>query len=223
MLSTTSTTHSTLPKLAPNGSNWIIWKTCMQVFLGVKKLAHLIDKSASPPQEPPALAQGAKDANIKDHEEKTEKVTEWRQANTEVQHYIISMIPDSLLVKTMSHTTAKDIWQAICTEHKGKTKTFQMEMICQIHNKRCSDVDDIHTHFTKMLRLCEELAATGEIITEKNFTSILTNSLPPSYGIILSATYATTTMNGKELTTQQIIAVIEEEFSRCKTANGGLC
>ena len=219
---TTSTMHSTLLKLAPDGSNWIIWKTRMQVFLGAKKLAHLIDKSASPPQEPPALAQGAKDADIKDHEEKTEKVTEWRQADTEVQHYIISTIPDSLLIKTMSHTTAKDIWQAICAEHEGKTKTFQMEMIRQIHNERCSDVDNIRTHFTKMLRLHEELAATGEIITEKNFTSILTNSLPPSYSVVLSATYATATMNGKEPTTQQIIAVIEEEFSRRKIANGGL-
>ena len=219
---TTSTSHSILPKLANDGSNWIIWKTRMQVFLGAKKLAHLIDKSATPPAEPPTLGDTAKEADIKAHDEKAEKVKEWRQTDTEVQHYIISTIPDSLLVKTMSHTTAKDIWEAICIEHEGKTKTFQMEMIRQIHSKRCSDVDDVRAHFARMLRLREELATTGETITERNFTSILTNSLPPSYGVVLSAAYATATMNGKEPTTQQIIAVIEEEFSRRKISNGGL-
>jgi hypothetical protein len=118
-----------------------------------KKLASHLEKSATPPPEPSALAADAKEDAIKAHEEKAEKVTEWKQEDTEVQHYIISTIPDSLLVKTMSHTVAKDIWHAICTEHEGKTKTFQMEMIRQIHNERCSDVDDVRAHFAKMLRL----------------------------------------------------------------------
>lgn len=77
-----------------------------------------------------------------------------------------------------------------------------MKMIRQIHNERCTDADDIRTHFAKMLLLREELAATGKTITEKNFTSIITNSLPPSYDVVLSAAYATATMHGQELTTQ---------------------
>ena len=45
--------------------------------------------------------------------------------------------------------------------------------------------------------LGEELALTSEIITEKNFTSVLTNSLPPLYGVILSAAYAIGKTNGR--------------------------
>ena len=129
MLSSTTSTHSILPKLAADGSNWIIWKTRMQIFLGAKKLAEHIGKSASPPTKPSDLPTTAVDDEVKAHQEKLDAITEWSQADTEVMHYIMSTIPDSLLVKTMSHTMAKDVWQAICEDHEGKTKTFQMEMI----------------------------------------------------------------------------------------------
>ena len=41
--STSTTLNSTLPKLTADGSNWIIWKMRMQVFLGAKKFAQYLD------------------------------------------------------------------------------------------------------------------------------------------------------------------------------------
>ena len=83
MLSTTSTSHSILPKLTADGSNWIIWKTPMQVFLGAKKLACHIDKKTTPPIEPSALASNADAATTKMYNEELEKFNEWEQGDTE--------------------------------------------------------------------------------------------------------------------------------------------
>ena len=76
---TSTSLSSVLLKLASDGSNWIIWKTRIQVFLGAKKLAHVIDKSASLPEAPTDLATDAKETEIKEHKAKADKVVEWLQ------------------------------------------------------------------------------------------------------------------------------------------------
>ena len=222
MESLTSPTPSHVPKLAVDGSNWIIWKTRMERYLGSKKLAKHIRPSSVVLIEPSPLKADAKEDAIKAYNEEVEKYEEWFEADTKVSHYISSTIPDSLLIKTIAHKTSKDLWKAICTEHESKTKTFQLEMIRQLHNQRCTEVDDVRAHFAKLLRLREDLAATGEIISETNFTSIITNSLPPSYGAVLSSVYATARMNKVDPTTHDITSIIEEEYVRRRVANGGL-
>ena len=220
--STSSALHSTLPKLAADGSNWIIWKTQMQVFLGAKKFAQYLDASFSALTKPEPLANNVGVEAIKEYEGTNEKYLEWIQADTEAKHYIFLTIPDTLLVKTINCATSMDLWKTIYVEHEGKTKMFRMEMICRIHNERCTDADNIRTHFTNMVRLREELAATSETLTDENFASILTNSLPESYGNVISTAYTTTTMHGSTPTIQQIIAVVETEYSRRQISNGGL-
>ena len=145
--STSTTLNSTLPKLAADGSNWIIWKTRMQVFLGAKKFAQYLDGSTTSPTKPQPLDSSAKEDVVKKYEKENETYLEWTQADTEAKHYIFSTIPDSLLVKTINCATSADLWKAICTEHEGKTKMFRMEMIRRIHNERCTDADDARAHF----------------------------------------------------------------------------
>lgn len=130
MLSTQTTTSltSTLPKLAADGSNWIIWKTQMQVFLGAKILNHLDSWTA--PTKPQPLTDAAWEDETKKYEKKSKKYTKWMQEDTEVKNYIISTIPNSLLIKTLNYMSAGDLWKTICKEHEDKTKIFQMEMTC---------------------------------------------------------------------------------------------
>ena len=95
-------------------------------------------------------------------------------------------------------------------------------MIRQIHNERCTDADDVRTHFANMVRLREELAMTGETLDDKTFASILTNSLPESYGHVVSTAYTTATILNQTPTIPQIIAVVESEYLRRQIANEGI-
>jgi len=223
MLSTSSNTLlSSLPKLALDGSNWIVWKARMTVFLGAKRYTQYIDGSKSPPSKPKPLADGADEKATEAHEKESEKYLEWFTADTETKHWILSTIPEFFMVKNLNCATAADLWKAICTEHEKKTKTTRMEMTRRIHNERCTDADDVRDHFVKMVRLREELAATGEALDDDNFSSILTNSLPESYGNVISTAYTAATITGTTPTVDQIIAVIEAEYSRRQITNGGL-
>ena len=95
-------------------------------------------------------------------------------------------------------------------------------MLQRLQNEHCSEVEEIHVYFTKMLQLREELAATGKTITGDHFTSILTNSLPLSvYGGVISTANMLLKMHDKMPTTRQLVEAIEEEYMRCNFAQGG--
>ena len=81
--STSSTLTSSLPKLAANGSNWIIWKTRMQLFLGAKHATQSFDDLLPPPQKPQPLADDANEDAVKKYEKEKEKYLEWLKADTE--------------------------------------------------------------------------------------------------------------------------------------------
>ena len=225
-MSTTTSTHtpfsSTLPKLATDGSNWLVWKSRMQTFVGVRKLAHHLDSLTIPPAKPEPLAKEADKAAIENHEKETEKYDEWMQGDIEVKHYIHATIPDSLHIQTINCASSKEIWETICKEHENKTQIFRMEMSRRIYSQRCTEAEDIRNHFAYMLRLREELAATGEILPEANFTSLLCNSLPPSYGNVITSAFSSAAINNTLPTTQQIISIVQTEQSRRQIAEGGI-
>ena len=62
---TLSTFTSSLTKLAANGSNWIIWKTRMQLFLGAKQATQSFNNSLPPPPKPQPLADNANEDAVK--------------------------------------------------------------------------------------------------------------------------------------------------------------
>ena len=94
----------------------------MQAFLGAKKFSKYLDSSTPTLTKPAPLADDANDNVVKVHEKATETYWEWSQVNTEAKHYILSTIPDRLVIKMISCTSIKELWDAICVEHESKTK-----------------------------------------------------------------------------------------------------
>jgi len=214
--------NTLLPKLDRDGANWLIWKHRTQMFLTAKKLSHHLDHSTPPPPEPSELKSGASADETQAHEQAIANWNEWKQQDSEVKFYIESGIPDTLLVKVLNSTSAKVLWETILSDHQTRSETYQAEMLRRLQNERCSEVEDVRLHFAKMLKLREELAATGKTITEDHFTSILTNSLPTSvYGTVITTAYTALKMHDRSPTSRQLIEAIEEEYTRRQFASGG--
>ena len=222
MLSTSyPTSHQQhLPKLAADGSNWIIYKGRVKIYATMKKLGHLLEGTAAPPTKPEPPNNSATATEVTVYESALEKFEEFIWQNAEIQHVLMSTIPETLMIKTINLPTASDQWKVICAEHESKTKRFAVEMIRNLQNQRCQETDDIRHHFAKMIRLREELATTGKIIDDLDFTSILTNSLPPSYDAVISSAYAAAIAIDKEIGISQLIAVVQEEYSRRQISSG---
>ena len=93
-------------------------------------------------------------------------------------------------------------------------------MLRNIQNQCCSESDDVKQHLTKMLKLREELAATGKVVEDINFTSMITNSLPSSYDHVISSAYSAAKAVKAKIDTDTIISIIQEEYSRRRITNG---
>ena len=85
------------------------------------------------------------------HEAATTHWSKWKQTDSGVKFYIKSGIPDSLLMKVINMTSAKDLWASILSEHQSCSETFQAEMLRRLQNEHCSEVEDVRVHFAKML------------------------------------------------------------------------
>ena len=218
--STSTPQTSSLPKLTADGSNWIIWKHHIQVYAAMRKLDYILDETATPPTKPEPLADTATAAQTTEYESALEKYREFTWHDAEITNAIMSTIPDTLMIKVINSPTASSQWKVICTEHESKTKRFAIEMLRNLHNQHCQETDDIRQHFAKMIKLREELATTGKIIDDADFTSIITNSLPPSYDVVISSAYAAAIAIGQEINTSQLIAVVQEEYSRRQISSG---
>jgi hypothetical protein len=207
-----------LPNLEHRGSNWVVWKHRIQTLIEAKWLAHHLDHSTPPPPKPGALVEGATGEDTKIYDKAVISWKEWRQADLEVRHYIISTIPDALVIKTLNATPTKALWEAIIQECEIMSKPYQAEVLRRLQNERCAEGEDVRSHFAKMLKFHGELAATGKTVTDDHFTSILTNSLPTStYGTI----FTILEMQDKPPASRQLIEAVEEYYMRCQMANGG--
>ena len=221
MLSTSlATSQTTIPKLLSDGSNWIVWKTRIELLLGARKLAHLLDETTVRPTTPEPLGDKPSATQTADYEAALEKCQEFDRSNLEAKHCIAQTIPDFLVIETRNCATAGKLWKTLCAEHEKKTKRFVIEMLRNLQNQRCSDTDDVKEHLAKLLKLREELATTGKVLDNADFTSIITNSLPPSYDNVVSSAYAAANAIDKEIGTDEIILIIREEHSRRQISSG---
>src|ERR1700733_1846872 len=72
-----TTLTSTLPKLTSDGSNWIVWKMRMDIFLGSRDLTQYLDGSTPPPDQPHPLADDANEESVAKYEAAIEKRQAW--------------------------------------------------------------------------------------------------------------------------------------------------
>jgi len=222
MLSSANYSNTFLPKLNADGSNWLMWRHKTKRYIEAKKFGRHLSHTPPPPTEPVAPKDGADEKATKAHEQAVIAWTKWVNGESEVACYIESGLPETLLIKVINMSSAKEIWDTINSEHQTRSETYQAEMLRRLQNERCSEIEDVTIHFSKMLKLREELAATGKTVAEDHFTSILTNSLPSSvYGIVITTAYTALKMHDKTPTSRQLIEAVSEEYSRRRFANGG--
>ena len=62
-----------------------------------------------------------------------------------------------------------------------------MDIRQRMGDEKCGDRDDVRTHFSKLQKYKEDLAALGSIIEEKDYVEIIQRSIPSSYNALMSS------------------------------------
>ncbi|KAH9174526.1 hypothetical protein EDB89DRAFT_1802607, partial [Lactarius sanguifluus] len=107
-----------VPRLMPNGANWVSYKYRIVITLGSMGLLHKhLDGRAPKPRAPTSLGPTPTVPEVKAHEKAIEEydaeLDEWQTRDYVVMHQIISTIPDSILIRIHRLTIAMDMWNAL--------------------------------------------------------------------------------------------------------------
>lgn len=210
-----------IPKLEVSGANWVIFKDRFTWALDARSILDHIDGTGAEPTDPISseIRTTVPPKPLTEEQKKLEtewkkELKEWKQGEAVAKQQIASSIPDSLFMKVRAKGTAHDIWTELGKHFEKRSKMVSIDLRRRLQELRCADKGDITEHLATIRTMRENLASMGETLTDEDFYSIIMGSLPPSYDSYLSALNATSSVLGKQLTADDLMLTITEEFER---------
>ncbi|KAI9450741.1 hypothetical protein BJY52DRAFT_1125736, partial [Lactarius psammicola] len=106
-----------VPKLLPNGANWISYKCRVTIALGFKGLLRHLEGRAPKPKSPAPLPSSHTTTEAKAHKKAVKEfnvqLDEWEAREYMAMQQIIGTISDSILIRIQSLKTAAEMWAAL--------------------------------------------------------------------------------------------------------------
>ncbi|KAI0365546.1 hypothetical protein BV20DRAFT_925041, partial [Pilatotrama ljubarskyi] len=82
----------------------------------------------------------------------------------------------------------------------------------RLQEQRCSEREDVRTHFAKLRTMREDLSAMGHPPADDDFYAIILGSMPSSYEPYISAISATSRVSGNVLSPDELMEALTEEY-----------
>ncbi len=128
-LSANFTTLSNVPKLAVDGSNWLIFHFHLEIGIESKGVCgHFDGTSPSPANPPPSGDTAALTA-----------LNEWLKKEKEAHHYLAQKLEDSILMELLRLTSITQMWTALSSKYTALSSHIIADMQCQFNNLKCPD------------------------------------------------------------------------------------
>jgi hypothetical protein len=131
----------TLPKLQPDGSNWIIFLDSVELECASHNLEGHLDGSRTKPV-PPRTAVALAEAETFERE-----TARWTAGEATIRKGLAEALPPALYLTVRKEPTVKDV---------------------RLQNEKCPEKGNIRDHLSKLRQMREDLALMGEAITDEN-------------------------------------------------------
>jgi len=127
------------------------------------------------------LADGSTAVTEEQIEAQEKRIEDFETKTYLTWHIIINSVSISLGQSIGQLMTAKEMWDAIVQECKGKTLLYQVNVCHRLQEMKCAEGKDVKAHLSEMSRYHEELAGMGAMVNDNDFTAMMIGSLPESY------------------------------------------
>src|SRR5258707_8039374 len=129
-------------------------------------------------------------------------------------------IPNSVFTTVKTHTTAKDMWDALKALYEGQTTMILVKLSQQLQSTRCGDEENIHKHFDKLANLREQLAVMGKSVADNEYALILMGLLPLMYASMLGSIAASAEMSRTAVSSAIVVKLAMDEYDRRTLQSG---
>ncbi len=196
-------------RLVSDGSNWVTYRDRMIWSLRSRRLMEHLASSTVP----------AAYINAGDINHQTPQMR-WESEEAITMQIIAVSIPNSVFTTVKTHTTAKDMWDALKALYEGRTTMILVKLSQQLQSTRCGDEENVREHFDKLANLREQLAAMGKSVPDSEYASILMGSLPSTYAGMLGSIAASAEMSGTAVSSTIVVKLATDEYDRRTLQSG---
>jgi hypothetical protein len=210
---TTDTLPSNVPKLEIKGTNWAIFSLRLQITIEAKELWKHFDGTTPPPVGPPiAGPNGTTVSSPPDPDD----LAKWQKNENLAKHLLFQRIPDSTALRVWNLTDVVAMWTEIMREYTEKGAYAQTDLRTKFLESRCPSNGDIRQFLDDLRAKRDELSAVGVQIEEKDYRSMIIQSLPGHLASFASGQLATARLYSPTQTIDPdiLISLIIEESER---------
>ncbi|KAA8536347.1 hypothetical protein F0562_028825 [Nyssa sinensis] len=174
---TPSFSHIVTTKLTTD--NYLLWKVQTSAYLRGQDLYGYVDGTQPKPPEflsespdsPPTI---------------NPAYSLWKRTDQLVLSVLFSSLSDSILGHVLSCSTAQALWHSVVSMFSSQSQAKEFQIRFQLTNITRGD-QSITDYFGKVRFLADSLAATGNLISEKELISYILNGLGPTYKSFLTS------------------------------------
>src|SRR6267154_1641685 len=213
-----------VPKLDASGKDWPLWKGRLELSLAARGLlGYLSGKTpmlANPAAGKPSGWSPATADEVKAMKEYEKELTEWVEKDAVVRQQIAVVIPNTLFVKLLSKSTAKEYYDTLKAQFEQRSLVVSIELRHQLGELKLKNGGDARTHIEKMMMIREELASMGKPVSDEDLFNMIFASLPRSYNTILSTVASSIKLLQRTLTADDLMGLVIDEYDRYLLQDG---
>ena len=183
-------------------TNWVAWKAQMTSMLHVNKVWGHCDGTIIPPEvnEPPAF-------------------NKWDTADEVAKLLISGNIKSAQFMHVVQAITAKQMWDNLTSVDGMHGQQSIMALCCTLYHMKAVKGDDIVVHMNTIHSYQATLHQMGSKVNDEDFKSILVSSLPITWDAFTASYLGSQTRNAV-MTSQELVAIIRNEYNHRKTMPG---
>ena len=159
---------NSIPCLKPNGSNWVIFSMHFQEAMEANLKWSHFDGSATCPVP--------KDAKNPTDDKKKSRLA-WDQDEVMACYLLSQRLPDLTAICLKGLTSAKECWDKVKAEFSVKSQYAEPDMLTSFLEMHCPHGGNVRSFLRLMHVKCEELAAVGVTMSDKEYQSAIIKSL----------------------------------------------
>jgi len=197
-----------LPKLSPDGSNWVTYRDRLTWALQSNSIqGHIV--AETPPTEYTALGT----INGLEHPAR------WRKEEITIKQVLVSTLPDTAFNRIKGQAKVKNAWDILKRVYEECSKAMVADTIRRFRNQHCEEEGNVREHFDALANLREQLRVMGRMVEDADYTDTLLASLPTTYDAAISFISASACLGSTPLTSEIFERFILDEFNRRQVRN----
>jgi hypothetical protein len=156
---------SNVPKLEVDGTNWVMFSTCLRIALMDKDIYGHLDGTSAKPDQTTDL----------------DNYAAWLKKENQALNLLTQKLHDTTLTKVLSLNSAAKWWTVITHEFTVKSSHIVAAMRTSFNKMKCTDNGNIRTHLDKLRAKYEDLICVGVTVPQDQWATRIIGSLPEHY------------------------------------------